>query len=253
MTDSSGSSGSSGSSESPGAPEAVRAVLFDVDGTLVDTNYLHAVTWWEAFRQAGHRVPMRDVHHAVGMGSDRLVGHLLGPDRDREQDARIAAAHGTLYAAYFPKLAALPGAAALLRAVAARGRRVVLASSAAATELAAMRRALDADDAIDAATAGDDVDSTKPAPDLVREAVRLAGVPARRTLFVGDTVWDMQACAAAGVPCLGVLTGGVPRADLAEAGAEEVFDGPAELLERLDETRLAASLPTEDRPAPGRS
>jgi HAD superfamily hydrolase (TIGR01509 family) len=218
------------------APDAERAALFDVDGTLVDTNYLHTVTWWEAFRQAGHRVPMPDIHRSVGMGADRLVAHLLGEDRDRSQDAGIDAAHKSLYAAYFPKLAPLPDAAELLRAVAGRGWKVVLASSAGGDELAAMRAALDADEVIADATSGDDVDSTKPAADLVEQAVRRAGVAADRAVFVGDTVWDMHASRSAGVACVAVLSGGVPRADLREAGAVAVYDGPRDLLSRLDES-----------------
>jgi HAD superfamily hydrolase (TIGR01509 family) len=220
--------------------DAERAALFDVDGTLVDTNYLHTVTWWEAFRQAGHTVPMPDIHRSVGMGGDRLIAHLLGEDRDREQDAGVDAAHKALYAAYFPKLAALPGAADLLRAVARRGWKVVLASSAGGEELAAMRTALGADEVIADAAGGDDVRSTKPAADLVEQAVRRAGVPPERAVFVGDTVWDMHASRSAGVACVGVLSGGVPRAELREAGAVAVYDGPRDLLERLQDSPFGA-------------
>jgi HAD superfamily hydrolase (TIGR01509 family) len=215
-----------------------RAVLFDVDGTLVDTNYLHAVTWWEAFRQAGRTVPMPDIHRSVGMGADRLIGHLLGEDRDSSRDQEIAAAHKVLYAEYFPKLAALPNAAELLRAVARSGRRVVLVSSAGSDELAAMRAAVDADDVVHAATGGDDVDRTKPAADLIEQGLRRAGAAAGEVVFVGDTVWDMKACRKAGVACVGVLSGGVPRADLREAGAMAVYDGPADLLAHLADPPL---------------
>lgn len=218
------------------SPDAERAALFDVDGTLVDTNYLHTVTWWEAFRQAGHQVPMPDIHRSVGMGGDRLMAHLLGEERDRSRDAGIDAAHKSLYAAYFPKLAPLPAAAELLRTVAAQGWKVVLASSAGGDELAAMRAALDADEVIADATSGDDVDSTKPAADLVEQALGRAGVTADRAVFVGDTVWDMHASRNAGVPCVAVLSGGVPRADLREAGAVAVYDGPRDLLSRLAES-----------------
>ncbi|MGD9483873.1 HAD family hydrolase [Streptomyces sp. TRM70308] len=216
-----------------------RAALFDVDGTLVDTNYLHTVAWWEAFRQAGHPVPMADVHRTVGMGADRLPAHLLGDALDARVGDRVRQAHTALYARYFPKLTALPGAADLLRAVARQGWRVVLASSASGEELAAMRAALDVDDVLHATASGDDVDATKPAADLVQQAVRLAGVPARRAVFVGDTVWDMAACAEAGVRALGVLTGGLPRADLEAAGAARVYEGPADLLAHLADSPLA--------------
>ena len=92
-----------------------RAAIFDVDGTLVDTNHLHVVTWWEAFHQAGHRVPMRDIHRAVGLGSDDLIEHLLGKDRDPGDDEQLVAAHHALYATYFDRLPPLDAGGELLR------------------------------------------------------------------------------------------------------------------------------------------
>ena len=215
-----------------------RAALFDVDGTLVDTNYLHVVTWWEAFRQAGHAVAMPDIHHTIGMGSDHLLDRLLGEDRDRSQDGSVDAAHKALYATYFERLQAVEGAADLLRAVAGRGWNVVLASSASEKELAVMRAAVGADDAVSDATSADDVDSSKPAPDLVEQGLRRAGVPAERAVFVGDTVWDVRAAAKAGVECVALLSGGVPRADLADAGATHIYRDPADLLAHLDDSPL---------------
>ncbi|MEU2790922.1 HAD family hydrolase [Streptomyces sp. NPDC007100] len=216
------------------------AALFDVDGTLVDSTYLHAVTWWEAFRQSGHQVAMAEIHRAIGMGSDHLLDHLLSGDRDRAGDETIRTAHGTLFAEYWERLAPLDGAAELLRACAKRGWTVVLASSAHGPELAAMRRALDAEDVITAVTSSDDVSASKPAPDLVEAALRHGGVTADEAVFVGDTVWDVRASHRAGVPCLAVLSGGYPEHDLREAGAHEVYDGPADLAERLDSSLLAA-------------
>ncbi|MFF5532628.1 HAD family hydrolase [Streptomyces cinerochromogenes] len=210
-----------------------RAAVFDVDGTLVDTNHLHVVTWWEAFRQAGHDVPMHAVHRAVGLGSTDLVAHLLGDDRDRDQDARLSAAHTALYGQYFDRLPALPGAGELLRRLHGDGWTVVLATSASGAELGALRRAIDADDAIAATASADDVRQGKPAPEPVEHALELAGVPASRAVFVGDTVWDMRAGSKAGVRCAGLLCGGIPRADLEEAGAETVYADPADLLARL--------------------
>lgn len=210
-----------------------RAAVFDVDGTLADTNHLHVVTWWEAFRQAGHRVPMHAVHRAVGLPSTDLIAHLLGEDRDPEQDDALSAAHTALYGQYFDRLPALPGAGDLLRRLAGDGWKVVLATSAGDAELGALRRAIDADDAITATAGADDVESGKPAPEPVQRALELAGVPAERAVFVGDTVWDMTAARRAGVRCVGVLSGGIPRADLVEAGADAVYDDPAALLEGL--------------------
>ncbi|MEU9793339.1 HAD family hydrolase [Streptomyces sparsogenes] len=218
---------------------ARRAALFDVDGTLVDTNYLHAVTWWEAFRQTGHTVPMWRIHHTIGMSSDRLVDHLLGEDRDRSQDDRIRSTHTALYATYFTRLQALEGAADLLRAVADRGRRIVLASSASEDELAAMRAAIGAEELTADALSSDDVGTGKPAPDLVARALERAGVPPGDAVFVGDTVWDVKAARKAGVPCVALLSGGVPHEMLADAGATEIYQGPADLLANLDSSALA--------------
>ena len=130
-----------------------RAAVFDVDGTLVDTNHLHVVTWWEAFRQAGHHVPMHAVHRAIGLGSTDLIAHVLGEDRDEDQDSALSAAHKALYGQYFDRLPALADAGALLRRLHGDGRRVVLATSASGAELSALRRALDADEAITATAA----------------------------------------------------------------------------------------------------
>ncbi|CNF99003.1 haloacid dehalogenase superfamily enzyme%2C subfamily IA [Mycobacterium tuberculosis] len=215
------------------------AVLFDVDGTLVDTNYLHVTTWWQAFRQHGRTVPMSAVHRAIGMGSDKLLDHLLPDGRDHADDDAIRSAHTALYAQFWSRLTPFDGAADLLRACAGRGRRVVLASSAAAPELAALRAALDADDAIDEATSASEVGQSKPAPDLVELALERAGVPASRAVFVGDTRWDVEAAERAGMPCVCVLTGGWSPEELRKAGAAAVYDDPRALLDDLDASLLA--------------
>ena len=217
----------------------VRAALFDVDGTLVDTNYLHAVTWWEAFAQAGHVVPMAEIHRAIGMGSGLMLDKLLPQDRDTGDDADIRAAHSALYATYRSRLRPLPGAADLLRACKRQGLTVVLASSADEPEFNMLRAALDAEDAIDAATFSGDVEASKPAPDLVQVALDKAGVPAGEAVFTGDTVWDVQACQKAGVPCIGLLSGGISRDELTSAGAAEIYPGPGDLLASLGESLLA--------------
>jgi HAD superfamily hydrolase (TIGR01509 family) len=217
----------------------VNAVLFDVDGTLVDTNYLHAVTWWQAFGQAGHVVAMTDIHRAIGMGSDLMLDRLLPDDRDRDADADIRTSHSALYATYWSRLRPLPGAADLLRACRSRGLAVILASSADEAEFQVLRDALDAEDAINAATSSGDVETSKPAPDLVEVALEKAGVPAHEAMFIGDTVWDVQASQKAGVPCIGLLSGGISRDELITAGAVQVYSGPAELLADLDHSLLS--------------
>lgn len=217
---------------------AARAAVFDVDGTLVDTNYLHVAAWWEALRQAGHDVPSQAIHRAVGLGSSDLVEHLLGAERAREEAEALNAAHKTLYGQYFGRLTALPEAGRLLRRLAEDGWKVVLATSAGGQELSALRTALDADEAISGMASADDVSEGKPAPEPVEQALELAGAAAERSVFVGDTVWDMRAGSRAGVTCVGLLCGGIPREDLEKAGADVVFDSPAALLASLAQSPL---------------
>jgi HAD superfamily hydrolase (TIGR01509 family) len=219
--------------------ESARGVLFDVDGTLVDTNYLHAVNWWEAFRQAGYTVPMARIHRAIGMGSDKLLDHLLGADHDHDDDETMRAAHLALYTTYWERLRPLPGAADLLRACAERGLRVVLASSASEKEVGALRRALDADDVIHTATSSDDAGASKPDPDILAVAMRKAGLSPDHTLLVGDSVWDVLAAERAGIPCVGVTCGGTSAAELRDAGAVETYDDPAALHANLDRSAIA--------------
>ncbi|HEU4421031.1 MAG TPA: HAD family hydrolase [Pilimelia sp.] len=228
-----------------GEPDALAAadaapagVLFDVDGTLVDTTYLHTVAWWEAMRQVDRSVPMARIHRAVGMGSDTILDHLLGADRDRSDDDTMVAAHGALYATYWDRLSPLPGAVELLRACAARGLRVALASSASGRELAALRAALGADDVIAAATSADDADRSKPAPDLIAAALRKTGLDATRAVYVGDSVWDVIAASQLDLPCVALTSGGTSAAELTEAGAAAVYADPADLLAALDRSPI---------------
>jgi HAD superfamily hydrolase (TIGR01509 family) len=222
----------------------ITTALFDVDGTPVDSNYLHVLSWWEAFAQAGHQVPMPAIHRAVGMGSDQLLDALLPATRDREADPGIRAAHGALYATYWSRLRPLARAPELLRACRKSGLQVVLASSADPREFAVLRKVLDAEDAIKATTSAGDVVQSKPAPDLVHVALRKAHIPPRQAVFVGDTVWDVQACHRAGVPCIGLRSGGISAGELLDAGAAAVFADPADLLESTA-GRLAEALPEQ--------
>ncbi|MGW3078314.1 HAD family hydrolase [Kitasatospora sp. NPDC001132] len=215
------------------------AALFDVDGTLLDTAYFHALAWWEALRQYDRTVPTARAHRAVGMGADQILDHLLGTDRDHGDDEAITAAHDALYASHWPAIQPLPRAAELLRACAGRGWRVVLASSASERELTVLRRALDADDAIAAATSAKDVAATKPAPDLVRAALERAGSGPEHAVFVGDTVWDVMAANRARVACVAVESGGFAAQELLGAGAAEIHRDSGELLADLDRSLLA--------------
>jgi HAD superfamily hydrolase (TIGR01509 family) len=215
-----------------------RAAVFDVDGTLVDTNHLHVTTWWEAFRQAGHQVPMHAIHRSVGLGSEDLIAHLLG-GRDRDEVDLLVATHTALYGTFFDRLPPFKDAGRLLRRLDHDGWNVVLATSASGRELSALRRAIGADDAIAATASADDVETGKPAPEPVEHALELTGVPPEQAVFVGDTVWDMKAGTRAGVTCVGLLSGGIPRADLQEAGARAIYRDPAHLLSMLGDSPLA--------------
>jgi HAD superfamily hydrolase (TIGR01549 family) len=212
-------------------------VLFDIDGTLVDTNYLHAVAWRRAFRETGHDVPTAWVHHRVGMGAPQLLDELIGEEDETVKDA---------WRRHFDELKdevhALPGAAALLRAVAAAGARVVLASSTEEQDLDVLLQALDADDVIDEVTSSGDVDQAKPSPEVFQTALEKAGGRVDRAVVVGDTVWDVRAAKAAGLECICLLTGGIDRLALEAEGAVAVYRDPEELTERLSASPIGALL-----------
>ncbi|QKW09809.1 HAD family hydrolase [Streptomyces sp. NA04227] len=222
----------------PGRGNPPRAAVFDVDGTLVDSNHLHTVAWWEAFRQYGHQVPMSAIHHCVGLPSGRLTARLVGPKCADEQGDAISTAHSVVYAQWHERLQALDGAAALLRTLAGRGWRIYLATSAKGGELTALRRAINADDAILGATTAEDVSEGKPAPEPIEAALDAAGVRPEHARFVGDSIWDVEAAERAGVECVALLSGGNSQAELVEAGAVAVYENPARLLAALDSSPL---------------
>lgn len=218
----------------------VKAVLFDLDGTLVDTSYLHTVTWWQALHEHGHIVPMARIHRAIGMGSDKLLGEVLGADHDTSTDSEISAAHGRLFARWHHQVSPLPGARELLARCADSGLTVVLASSATGRDLDALREVLDADDWIDGATSSQDADESKPSPDILSAALDKAGVSAGEVVFVGDAVWDVQASSALQIPCVGLECGGTSAAELREAGSVEIWRDPAHLLQEFDRSILSS-------------
>ncbi|HVW34102.1 MAG TPA: HAD family hydrolase [Acidimicrobiia bacterium] len=221
-----------------------RAVLFDIDGTLVDTNYLHAVVWRRVFLDHGHpEITTARIHGLVGMGTDQLLETLLGRPRPDLKSARAKHFDGLK-----DEIRALPGAADLLRAVHDRGVRVVLATSAEKSDLEALLAAIGADDAIDAVTGASDVDEAKPSPDIFEAALELVGTAPEDTVAVGDTIWDVKAAARAGLPCVALTTGGIHRAELEAAGAVAVYDDPATLLGGLDDSPLLGGTSTESSP-----
>ncbi|MDN3482592.1 HAD family hydrolase [Arthrobacter sp. APC 3897] len=217
---------------------ARRGVLFDVDGTLVDSNYLHAVAWWQAFRRMDLDVPMSSVHRAIGMGGDKLVEHLLGEDRDKDQDEKLDATHGAIFSTWWPALRSFDGARELLLACADRDLTIVLASSASGPELEVLRTVIDADSAITAATSSADAENSKPSPDILQSALDNSSLTAGETIFVGDSVWDVKAAAELEIPTIGLLCGGTGEAELRDAGATEIWENPRQLLENLESSML---------------
>jgi len=213
---------------------APQAVLFDIDGTLVDSNYLHVDAWHRAFQTLGVDVEAWRIHRSIGQDAGELLTSLVG-EKDEAWLTRAKDLHAENYKAHAPRLRLLPEARQLLDMLDAEGIIVVLATSAPQEELDILLELLDSDDVIHATTNADDVDVAKPSPDIVRVALDRAGVEAHEAVFVGDSEWDIKAASRAGVRSFGVLTGGTAGELLMQAGAERVFAGPADFLDRLDE------------------
>jgi HAD superfamily hydrolase (TIGR01549 family) len=203
-------------------------VVLDVDGTLVDTNYQHAIAWHRALRDHGYSVRIWEIHRHIGMGGDQLLAALIGEEGERADGEAIRAAEGEAYGELIGEVQAMGGASELLRELHDDGAAVVLASSAKAEEVDHYLDLLDARRLIDGWTTAADVEQTKPEPDLVQVALEKAegGGPA---VMVGDSTWDVKAAEAAGVPTLAVLTGGFSVEELREAGAARVLESIGEL------------------------
>lgn len=216
----------------------LKAVLFDVDGTLVDSNYLHVEAWTHAFAELDVFVPAWRVHRAIGQDSARLLGALLG-DRADELGDQAKELHSRYYKELAPRLDALDGSRDLIRVLSERGTTVVLATSAPEDELDLLTATLDVDSFLHATTNADDVETAKPDPSVVVVALEKAGVSAGEAIFVGDSVWDCFAASRAGVQTIGLLSGGFSSAELLSAGAIAIYDDPAALLRELHLSPLA--------------
>jgi HAD superfamily hydrolase (TIGR01509 family) len=218
-------------------PATRPGVLYDVDGTLLDTNYLQVLAWWQAFRDTGHPdVSMADCHRAIGIASAELVGHLLGDDAPDTED--VVEAKGRRYEPLRELVVAFPRVDELLAACREQGLAVVLATSGMESDLDWMQPAIGGEDVVDGATTSADVEAAKPAPDLLQTAVADHGLDPGRTVAVGDTIWDVRAARDAGLPCIALTCGGISRAELEDAGADEVYHDPADLLAHLDDSLI---------------
>jgi HAD superfamily hydrolase (TIGR01549 family) len=211
--------------------------VLDVDGTLVDTNYHHAIAWYRAFREHGLTLPVWRIHRHIGMGGDQLVAALAGQRVEDRQGDSIRAAETALYADLIGEVQPFADARHLLELLDGRGHRLVLASSGKADEIDHYLDLLDARDLVEAWTTSSDVERTKPDPDLVVAAVDKVG--GGEAVLVGDSPFDCEAAARTQVPTVAILTGGFSEQELRKAGAGAVFESLSELCEHLDETALA--------------
>ena len=208
--------------------------MFDLDGTLVDTNYLHTLAWARALEDAGDWAPMHAIHRLVGMGGDMLLPELLGHDCPAAEKARTPR-----YRELIGEARVFPGARDLVAAVHGAGLVTALATSSPADEVDQLLRLLDVDGHLDVVTTADDVATSKPDPEVFETSMRMAGLDPARTIAVGDSVWDVEAARAAGVACLALESGGFSRHELAEAGAMHVYRDVLEVARQLFTTPLA--------------
>jgi HAD superfamily hydrolase (TIGR01549 family) len=213
--------------------------ILDVDGTLVDTNYHHAIAWFRAFRRHFITVPIWRIHRHIGMGGDQLVAAVTGDDVEERAGDRIRDAETELYRELIGEVQAMEGSRELIEDLRERGNTVVLASSAKDWEVEHYIELLDAAELVDAWTTSADVESTKPEPDLIKAALDKADDEAE-ALLIGDTVWDVEAAKRAGVETLAVLTGGFSEQELRDAGARDVYTSVEELRQALARTPLRA-------------
>ena len=221
-----------------------RAILLDVDGTLVDSTYVHVWTWARALAESGAPVPFVEVHRRIGKDGSTIVDELLdiaGVDDDEERESiagRATDLHGEYYAEQAGSLRVLPGARDLVRGAKDQGWITVLATSAPPSEFNAARELLDVDEYVDAVTTGEDVDQAKPDPTIVAIALERSGVDAAEAVMVGDATWDAIAATKLGIRSVAVRTGGIGDSELRDAGFSEIVDDAAAVLDLLTSGRL---------------
>ncbi len=219
----------------------VKAVIFDVDGTLVDSVDLHAQAWKDALAQIGHDAPFADIRAQIGKGGDQLMPVFLSRDEIDEKGEALQKDRGEiLHDRYLEKVTPFPQVRALFERLVADGRKIALASSAKGQELEHYKSLADIADLVDAETSSDDAERSKPHPDIFQAAIeRLHGIGTEDMIVVGDTPYDAEAAAKAGLRTVGLLCGGFAEADLRHAGCIAIYRDPADLLEQYDRSPLA--------------
>jgi HAD superfamily hydrolase (TIGR01509 family) len=223
--------------------QPVRAALFDVDGTLVDSNDLHAEAWAEAFRHFGHDIPVPKIGFQIGKGGDNLIPALLPGLGEARRDEIDEYRSALFKRGYLPRVRPFPGVRPLFERLAADGIVIVLASSSGREEVDHHLKLLGVADLVGASTSKDDAQRSKPCPDIFEAALGEAAVGPDRSVVVGDSPWDMKAAARLGIASIGFRCGGFADADLLGAGASALYDGPEDLLRRLDASPFAARVP----------
>jgi HAD superfamily hydrolase (TIGR01509 family) len=229
----------------------IRAVIFDIDGTLVDSVDLHARAWQEALAHFGHTVEFAAVRRQIGKGGDQLLPVFVSQEELARRGKEIEAYRSQLFKArYLPQVRAFPAVRQLFECISANGQRITLASSAKADELTAYKKIADIEDLVDEETSADDVERSKPHPDIFAASLgKLGDVDATEALVVGDSPYDAEAAGKIGLRSIGLLCGGFPEEDLRKAGCITIYRNPADLLMHFDQSPLGVGAP---RPKPSR-
>lgn len=218
-----------------------KAILFDVDGTLIDSNDLHAAAWVESFKHYGFDIPFETVRSQIGKGGDNLIPSLIPPEKlDGRQEEMEDYRTELFQRCYLPRVVPFPGVRQLFERLVQDEVKIVLASSAKSTELDYHLGIIGAADLVHATTSADDVESSKPDPDIFQAALgKVSPLTAEDVVVVGDTPWDVKAACKAGLKTIAVRSGGFPDEELLEAGASELYDGPEDLLRNYERSLLA--------------
>lgn len=219
----------------------IKAVIFDIDGTLVDSVDLHAQAWKEAFEHFGKKIPFKEIRHQIGKGGDQLMPVFFSKEELAEFGDRMEKYRGELFKRDFLKrVRPFPHVRDLFLRIRDDGKRLALASSAKEEELKEYKRIARIEDLVEEETSADDADKSKPHPDIFEAALeRLGDVEPEEAIVVGDTPYDVEAAGKIGLRTIGVLCGGFPEAELMAAGCVEIYQGPADLLARYEETLIA--------------
>jgi HAD superfamily hydrolase (TIGR01549 family) len=221
----------------------IEGVIFDIDGTLVDSVDLHAEAWQESFRHFGHDVPFHEIRQQIGKGSDKLIPHFLPPEEVKRIGKQLDEFRGQLWKQqYLPRVRPFPKVRELLQRVLEDGKKIALASSAKGDELEKYKEIAGIADLIHEETSSDDVERSKPDPDIIHAAVnKLQDFKPDQLIMIGDTPWDALAAKKAGVNTIGVLCGGFPEQQLKEAGCIAIYRDPADLLAHYEESPLSVT------------